>query len=71
MYVLYGERKFGYFIYNDVVVNIYQYLFNYKVDFDINGVQNSYVIFDVFIYRMEVVWFKGVYKIEMVFEKNI
>lgn len=70
-YALYGERKFGYPIYNDVVANIHQHLFNYKVDLDINGVQNSYATLDVSTHRTEVAWSKGVHKTEMVFEKNI
>lgn len=70
-YALYQERKFGYPIYNDVVANIHQHLFNYKVDLDINGVQNSYATLDVSTQKSKVEWTRGAYKTEMIFEKNI
>lgn len=70
-YALHQERPFGYPIYNNVVANIHQHLFNYKIDLDINGVQNSYATLDVSTQKSGVAWTKGAKKTEMVFEKNI
>ena len=41
------ERNYGNTIYYDVIANVHHYLFHYKIDLDIDGLENRYSIFDI------------------------
>ena len=70
-YALPQEKKYGNPIYTNVVANIHQHLFHFKVDIDINGVANSYSTLDVSTETVTVQWEKSKTKKQMTFSETL
>ncbi|KAK3094705.1 hypothetical protein FSP39_005242 [Pinctada imbricata] len=70
-YALPREKKYGYPIYNNVVANLHQHLFHFKVDLDVNGMENSYSTLEISTEKVGVDWAKPKTKTQMIYNEKI